>query len=247
MKNYREHEVELPGGYEIDGKIEHKVVMREMTGYDEEILASKKVQRNRNNLITELLFSVVSSIGEKKPTREDIRNLLGGDRDYLVLMLQKISFGDSVEMNLPCPRCESNLTLDINIDDIEVTRLENGNPRSVEITLDGGYMDEKGTIHKDLEIEFPTGRVQEAITSLARENPAKASTAMFLRCCKRFGTLERITDTVFKSLTKRDRDKIRGELDKATPGPNPMISVTCIECGNEFEAMMDVSNFFVGK
>jgi len=202
-------------------------------------------------MFTELLTGVITEIGKDiKPNQEILRQMLGGDRDYLVFELQKVSFGSELEMETKCPSCEENLFIETSIDDLEVHRLENGaGPDTwfVSVELDTGYTDADGTTHKEIEVWFPRGETQEALAPIARMNPGKASTSMLYRCCKRFGTLEKATEKILRDLTKKDRDKIRRALEENAPGPDPMIEIDCTECGHRFETLMDMSRFFGGN
>src|SRR5436190_13049379 len=97
--------LELPGGIlDRNGNCFKAVVVRHLTGRDEELLADRRY-RNSAQQVTDFLAQVLVEVpGLDKPvSRELVAEMLIGDRDYLLLRLRQISLGDRVEQVMRCP------------------------------------------------------------------------------------------------------------------------------------------------
>lgn len=77
--------------------------LREMTGLDEDILASKDKRLTSAERMSRLLASTMTSLGGRKPTRQDIDGLTTIDRIFAVLELRRLSVGDVFKMAITCP------------------------------------------------------------------------------------------------------------------------------------------------
>ena len=86
----REFPATLPIGYvDAEGAIHRDVVLRKMTGKEEAILADRRFQRNGGKLVTELLHSCITRIGDLSPNgRSTVANMYSADRNYLLLRLR---------------------------------------------------------------------------------------------------------------------------------------------------------------
>ena len=95
----RRFEVELPVGYvDEDGRLHKLVSLRKMTGHEEALLGDRKLRQNGGRLVTEVLSSCVKRIGDLEPvTAPIIAALTSADRNYLLLELRKITFGEQIE------------------------------------------------------------------------------------------------------------------------------------------------------
>src|SRR5262249_34348279 len=95
----------LPGGVlDSRGRCFQAVLVRQLTGRDEELLADRRY-RNAAQQVTEFLAQVLVEVpGLDKPvSRELVAEMLIGDRDYLLLRLRQICLGDQVEQVMRCP------------------------------------------------------------------------------------------------------------------------------------------------
>lgn len=114
-------------------------------------------------------------------------------------------------------------------------------------TLPRGYVDKDGNLQRDIVIREITGADQEAmLSSQLRQNPAKMFSALFARIILRLGTLEKaqINTGVTAGMTKGDRDFLILKLKEIDSGPSMEIKVECPGCGNKFDAMLDLADFF---
>lgn len=114
--------------------------------------------------------------------------------------------------------------------------------------LPKGYVDQNGTLHKEVTLREITGADQEAMLNPQfRNNPAKMLTALLTRVIVKLGTLDKskIDSSVTANLFKSDRDFLIMKLKEIDSGPDMEIDVECPECGKKFKAMLDMADFFV--
>ena len=104
-----EHEFTLPKGYvDKDGALHREVVLREITGADQEAMLSPQLRQNPAKMLTALLARVVVRLGTLDKGRIDTNvtaNLFKTDRDFLVMKLKEIDSGPEMEMDVECPDC----------------------------------------------------------------------------------------------------------------------------------------------
>src|ERR1700694_210359 len=94
----------LPGGLVLEDRSLSTVELRPLTGREEEWLAGN-AGSPAARAVTQVLAACVTHIEDLAPTLELIRRLLVGDRDYLVLQLRRLTFGDEFRAVLACPEC----------------------------------------------------------------------------------------------------------------------------------------------
>jgi len=236
MDGLGENEFILPVGYkDEDGVVHRTVTLRPMTGETEEAIADPKIRDNGGKIITALLESVIEKIGTlPRVTKDTIRDLTTIDRDFLLIKNRQVSLGDNISYTDICPHCRAKNEIHVNLANIEPKYLENEEDRELTFDLPIGYTDASGTVHKEITITLPTGRVQERVAQMVRANPAQATTIMLQLITLKLGTLEFINPDVFKKMTKKDRDFISNKLSELEVGVKFDTEVICSECGSEF-------------
>lgn len=236
MEGLGENEFILPVGYkDEDGVVHRTVTLKPMTGETEEAIADPKIRDNGGKIITALLESVIEKIGTlPRVTKDIIRDLTTIDRDFLLIKNRQVSLGDNISYTDICPDCRAKNEIHVNLSNIEPKYLENEEDRELTFDLPIGYTDASGTVHKEITITLPTGRVQERVAQMVRANPAQATTIMLQLITLKLGTLEFINPDVFKKMTKKDRDFISNKLSELEVGVKFDTEVMCSECGSEF-------------
>ena len=236
MNELGENEFVLPVGLkDKDGVVHRTITLTPMTGETEEAIADPKVRDNGGKIITALLESVTEKIGTlPRVTKDTIRDLTTIDRDFLLIKNRQVSLGDNISYIDNCPHCRAKNEIHVNLANIEPKYLENEEDRELTFDLPIGYKDANGTVHKEITITLPTGRVQERVAQMVRANPAQATTAMLQLITLKLGTLEFINPDVFKKMTKKDRDFISSKLSELEVGVKFDTEVMCSECGSEF-------------
>lgn len=249
--NRREFEFELPVGYtDQHGATHRHVAIRKMTGREEAILADKKYQRNGGKLVTELLHSCITKLGTLEANgRSPITGMTSADRNYLLLKLRSITFGNELPASYTCPSCGEANHVTEDLDELPVKMLPEGEEQvEAAVELEDGYVDREGQVHTALRLRLPTGADEEAVAPQMRENASVGKNALLARCMKSLGEvpqyrLEGMGPKIMSELTMTDRRLIDKALNEAAPGADLVRSIECGGCGKTFSASLDLTNF----
>ncbi len=245
-------EFELPIGYiDEDGRVHRTAVLRKMTGKDEAIMADRRNRNSAARMITELLASCIVRLGAiERPTPQLAQSLYSADRYFLLIKLREITFGPDMEANYSCPTCKESQTLNEDLSQVPVQRLEDSAvPDDVVVELDDGFFDRtSGETYYTARFHHPTGVDEERVTAVTRENPSFGKNALMARCLIEFGAipkarLEALGSGIFNELTLGDRARVDAALNENAPGVDMRRELTCSGCGRRFQATIDLSNF----
>ena len=137
---------ELPVGYfnETDSTVARQVTLRKMTGREEALLADPKLRGYGGKLISALLANCVVSIeGVNQTTPDVIRSLASGDRNFLLLELRRLTFGDELPARYRCPSCQGTTEVWEDLSQLEVKSVEDAT-QEIQVILKDGYKDPDG-------------------------------------------------------------------------------------------------------
>ncbi|HSU41375.1 MAG TPA: hypothetical protein VLJ38_17480, partial [Polyangiaceae bacterium] len=95
-------DVSLPCGLERRGRFLRTARLRPVSGADEVALADAPAFAAAR--VSALLARCVERIGDERPSLADVRDLLVGDREALLLHLRRLTFGEELTCVLTCPR-----------------------------------------------------------------------------------------------------------------------------------------------
>lgn len=243
---------DLMVGYPKEDTLLKEVSIREMTGADEEAVAKAEVRSNIGKLITTLLANCVTRLSDGTITlskasmtpakwEQVIQGLYLGDRDYILMKLREYTYGSEMHIDSQCPFCRNKLKVDFFMDEIELTPVTS-DPARVPFELPKGYRDKEGNTYRIGAMRLLTGIDQEAIDPIARRNPGIANTTLISRSVYELEGLK-LSPTVFRELSQKDREYLVETLSEATFGPKFLITVTCDSCGEEFETGVNPVNF----
>lgn len=242
-------EYPLLAGYEDEetGKVYDTFTFREMNGKDEEAINKSDIRMNGAKVMNVLVERCVTSIGDltRKTVgavkwKKIIESLLGGDVDYIVMKIREASKGSEIEFRHTCPHCKAKLTSFVDVS--EFGTIEFKGLRTIPFSLNRGYKDKWGVIHKDGTIRLMNAKDREVITPMIRKNPAQALTAILSRTCT-FDDGYPVNAEVMSSLSVRDRDLLNDLLRENTFGIDTTIELTCTSCGEDITSEVQTSNF----
>lgn len=252
-------EITLPVGYEVDSVRYRKVIIDELCGVDESLLANKKkTQGNTAKGLTLVLARAIQEITGIVPRKKNPNQLIDHmiprrmyqvDRDYVFAMIQLLSEKDETMLRGQCPVCRERYEEEIRISELPVTNWPEDKPLEFEFELKRGYVEvpRKGEpkIHKKGVLRFPTGADQEAVAPMAQDNTGDASSAMLAACIKKLGDLEGIDQDIASRLKGRDRQYLFRLIREKAPGLKMWKQVRCYDCGHpDVIAIVDISAFF---
>ena len=156
------HDVPMLAGYvDKDGVLHTTFTYREMNGKDEEAISKADVRQNGAKMVNVLVERCVVAIGTL--TKKEcgarwgtiVRELLGGDLDYMAFKIRELSKGKEVEFTHKCPNCGSKLTTIVSTDEFNIKPYMGQSV--IDFTLARGYKDGKKEIHKEGVIRLPNG------------------------------------------------------------------------------------------
>jgi hypothetical protein len=171
--------------------------------------------------VTWLLQACVPSVEGVPVTTDLARQMLVGDRDYLVLQLWRLTLGDDVHAVIVCPACGNKMDADFRISDVQVEF----RPQTSSV------LSEK-LADRAVRFRLPTGGDQEA--ALER-GIADAADEMFQRC---------LVDDGGRPPSPEEQQAIIGAMEHAAPLVDLELDLTCPECGHQFLQPLDTTSYF---
>jgi hypothetical protein len=119
-----EYTYELPKGYvDKDGTLHREVVLREITGADQEAMLNPQLKNNPARMLTALLARVIVRLGNLDKARIDTSvtaGMLKSDRDFLIMKLKEIDSGPDLEIDVECPDCATKFKATVDMADFFV-------------------------------------------------------------------------------------------------------------------------------
>jgi hypothetical protein len=247
----REFAFELPVGYvDEDGRVHRQAVLRKMTGHEEAVLADKKLRQNGGTMVTELLVNCLRQLGDIKPVpRQVVSQLTSPDRNYLLLELRKITFGNELQASYVCPVCGEVTRALQDLDELPVRQLDGDARKEIVVELDDGWEDNNGELYTSMVFRLPVGTDEEKIAAIVKENPSRGMNALLTRCLVGLGDMppnrrEALGTKIMSELTLGDRARIEQAFRTEAPGVDLGREVECDACGRPFHTTLDLTGFF---
>lgn len=241
------HDVPLLAGYvDKDGVLHTTFTYREMNGKDEEAISKADVRQNGAKMVNVLVERCVTQIGTL--TKKEcgarwgtvVRELLGGDLDYMAFKIRELSKGKEVEFIHKCPNCGTKLTTIVRTDEFQIKPYMGQS--AIDFSLVRGYKDGRGELHKDGIIRLPNGFDREIVTPLFKKNPSTAMTMMLTRLIA-FNDGALVTQNLVNEMTLRDREILEKIIKENTFGIDTNIEIVCSSCGQDISGEVGQSNF----
>lgn len=242
------HDVHLIAGYaDKDGNLHTTFSYREMTGKDEEAINRGDVRANGAKIVNILCERCVTQIGtlNKKDYGNQwgsiIREMLGGDLDYMAFKIRELSKGKEVEFSHVCPNCKTKLRTIVNTDEFGITPFSGQSVMS--FVLEHGYKDRKGVIHKEGQIRLPNGFDREIVVPQFKKNYTTAVSLLLSRLIS-FDDGAVVTQQGVSEMLLRDRKILEDLLKDNTFGLDTNVEIYCDTCGENLSGEVGQSNFF---
>ena len=241
----------LPGGFYKNGACFREVKFHPPTGRVEELLGCASNSRFLTPAITTLLAYCIERIGPiTEITPEIVRDLLVGDRDYLVLKLRQMTIGDRVEATLVCPNTHCGEKIDIDFD-LRQIPIKQGKVSSqvFAVTVPGqeAFENNDGDKHYRVEFCLPRGGDQEELAPLAVNNEPEAVNKLLAHCIQRIDGVMEIDESQIEKLSPSAREKIEKTMAELAPQVDLEMEAKCPECGKTFSFPFNMSQFFIDE
>ncbi len=238
----------LPGGIFQNEECLREVKVSPLTGRVEEKLGSAPDSLCLASLVTILLANCVERIGKINDITYDvIRSLLTGDRDYLVLKLRQMTFGNRIEAILICPNpdCSEKFDIDFNLENVPIKK---GIISSqVFTTKIPSFKNKKGNKYSNVEFRLPNGEDQELLSPIFADDNSSAEDTLFARCINRIDGVKKKDESIARKLSPIAREEIAKKMEEIAPQVDLKIDVKCPECGNEFSFDFGIAQFFLDE
>lgn len=216
----------LPGGLMWEDRWLGEAELQPLTGYEEDWLAQHPGAPSAL-AVTKLLSACLVRLDEVPASREMASRLLCGDRDYLMVQLRRLTFGETFSAVVGCPACGAKMDIDFRADEVPVTC----HPQTTliyEVTLTNG-----DGASRTVRFRLPTGADQEAVVDLPLE---QASEILLARC------LEDHSDA---PLTPDEQASVSEAMEHLAPALDLELDLVCPECQQAFVAPFDTTTFFL--
>lgn len=225
-----------------DGK---NATVRELTGSDEEALAKALKSNNSFHFMDTLLTRGVATVNGMPANSENLRNLLMGDRDELLIAIRVATYGEEFALEgWTCPQCGGQTDLNFSL----ATSIER-------IPLEPGPDVEPG-FEIDLRrgatalVRFPTGADWLACSD-PNWTPTERNSEMLRRCVKTITRADGSSIHVqafpgaIAEMNIPDRRRIIDAIDEKKPGPRyTSIQFVHAECQKEVTLALSMLDLF---
>jgi len=232
---------DLPGGYvDDDGGIYREVVIEPLTGAQEKRIA-QRANTSQAALATTLLASCIRRIGPMNEiTEAHARRLLVGDRQFLLLKLREITFGNELRAVTRCswPDCGKRLDIDFTTDAIPIVCAPQER-RFMELPMDDTKRAQTVTFR------LPNGEDQERIAHLTTKNEPLASSLLLARCIRSIGPDHEKPpgQKEIDALPQPLKERIEEAMDRLGPKLITTMEAFCPECERNFSVGFDLQAF----
>lgn len=110
--------------------------------------------------------------------------------------------------------------------------------------LPGGYWDEEGILHREVELAPLTGREEELLASQSSTGSAGLVTSVLARCIRRLGSIAPVQESVARGLLVADRLYLLLKLRALTFGGRVQSSVHCPwpDCGKKVDLNFNIDD-----
>jgi hypothetical protein len=234
----------LPLGVIQGGGTQKSIVLNPMTAGIRRKLLSRSNQKNPSAGMTTMMCECCESIGGAQPTPQVLNSISIGDRDFILLMIRKISLGNILNAQLNCPRCQQDIVFDLDIDQMNIRSLEIGKDFTVEGTYAFVELDNE-ELGLKIVLRLPVGFDQAAVSDQMRTDPVLANYELYARLIKSWtknGTPVENPNSVkfLDSLPLKEIEWLENAFRSTMPGPDWYVNVTCEICGRK--SMLDLSD-----
>ena len=226
---------DLPCGYiDTQGVLHSEVHLREMTGREEDLLASTKVSNAKKvNALLAACTERIGGITEKAVIAQVIPVLPQGDRVFMLIALRRTTLGDEYPVEEVCPECSAKGNYLLDLGTLDVKHLEDPMKRVFDVALPSG---------KKARFRLGIGSDEDRMMRASEED--RPSMVMLSRMEMLDGKVPTIAE--IKGLSWRDRQALRSAMEANDAGVDTTMTLDCPSCGHTFdrEVNMGDSGFF---
>jgi hypothetical protein len=233
--------VELPCGYlDSSGIVHRDLVVGEMTGYEEDLLAGKGPILPRLNQIIMNCTRRIGGFEDRSQIGAAVNGLTASDRMVAFLAIRRVSLGDFYDVKVQCPNpdCREDMRYALNLADVEIHAMEDPTQRVFEHTLKSGRV---------VSWHIMSSTDEEWLTTKTKKSKDDVLTlGIMARVDEINGVpINREKDIVgamalLKALPTRDRNDIRSLFEKHEGHVDTNVDFSCPSCEHEWKAELNL-------
>jgi hypothetical protein len=236
--------VDLPCGYiDRDGNLHRTMLVGEMTGYEEDILAGKGEVIPRINKVISNCAKKIGDIEDRRQIAQAVAHLTASDRMAALIAIRRISLGDYYDVKIRCPneKCGDESRFNLDLGNVELLMMKNPTERKRADTLASG---------KVVEWHIMSARDEEWLTAKQKKKEDLLTLNLLARVDKVDDMeVSKLRDDkktypkalkILKRLSIRERNEIRDLFDEVEGSVETKVEFKCPSCGWEWEADMEV-------
>jgi len=237
---------ELPCGWIAeDGTLHKDIIVREMTGVEEELLAGRGEPLFRMNKV---MANCLQQIGPKDDSSGNVKivnDLTVIDRYFLLVALRRSSMGDDYTVESACPQCSVRDKFTVDLSTLGAVEMENPSERIHTGTTPSGM---------DYTFHVMTGNDEVWLAKAKSKLKGEGMLTLNMLCRVDEISGQRVERDVNKRrefmqsvafmgrLGMRDRMSIRNRIQVAEGDLDMSLEFECKSCGNPWKASLDVTD-----
>lgn len=225
---------QLPTGYLDEAGVLHRdVVVREITGVEEDLLGSRKMPIHvRMEKIIQNCTESIGTLSEKNSANWSriIKGLPVSDRLFLLLKIRTVSIGAPFKFKTQCTSCGEVSDQVVSLDDFKISGLPDPSVRHWKGVLPRSK--------KPYTAKVQTGFEEEKIASLSTSEDM-LTLAIIARLVD-FDGEQPVKLASIKHLTMADRDYLRNDFKSHEGNVDNEVDVVCPKCDVEFKTAIDI-------
>lgn len=223
----------LPAGYlAADGQLHREVRLAEMTGVEEDILASSMhVVAKMEGMIAGCLRAI-GPVEARHEFPAMVRSLSIADRAFLIVAVRRVTSGKTYRFQATCPECKKVQTKEIDLSTLDVTAPPEPEKRLYQVKTPRGRV---------VEMRVMTGVEENKAIELRRKHRDQPATLSLLLRVVKIDGKDATFDSV-RELPSSERQFLRDAFDKAEGGIETEVDAECQECRAEFKVEIDVTD-----
>lgn len=232
--------ITLPHGLWVGGQRQSTVMLRPIVPEDERFLlestGNPSVVR-ANSLLTRCL-EFPRELSATSPV--DVSALVIGDREALLLQMQRLTFGDAFASTFSCSSqaCAQTLELELRVDDLLV-------PSYADAALSYSRRIHHSDVDYDVRFRLPTAGDQEEVVLMARRDTEQAALHLLHRCVERIVANGQEINS--SDLPEPVTDEIASAMGELDPQAVVELNLACPACGSTNQMQFDAADFLLRK
>jgi len=242
--------IDLPCGFiDQEGGLHDTLVVGEMTGYEEDILAGKGAIVPRLNQIIANCTKRFGDLTEKRDIANAVTQMTASDRMAALIAIRRTSLGDHYDIKIECPYrdCREQSRFTLNLSTIDIVKMKDQMVRTRQDELESGktVVWHIMSAADETWLTKRTKRKEDILTlaMLARVDAIDAvdeDGSIVRQEVVREGKGYRVALNLLKSLSIRERNEIRKLFEEYEGSVDTEVEFECPACQHEWKADMDV-------